>query len=200
MKKIITSILTVLLVLCLFPSWTVRAQEIESFDVVVNDYYKEKDTVLKLYMESEEIMVSLDDLIKLTGYKSEKNENGFRLYRNGKNVLISNETIIYGNHKEEIKVVEYDEKTLVSLIPTIDFLDARLKMNDDSLVMFRPEMTFSKVLSEMKHDLDIGYMRIKKNNSLGTGLCSIRTVFEWRIFIYLQGRKNRKSSIEFNDK
>lgn len=188
MKKWIQGLLAVLLLMTLVPQIPLRAAEIEEKTVTVYNNYDQEKINLRLLIDEDEVYVALPSLAKMMGY-SIKNEDGvINLQKKGKKVILTDSSISYGSAKEELKRMEQNDTIYVPLTPTINYLDGRLSLINDQLILFKPKVSFSSLVTDMEDAINQGYLLVGKDDGWSVGASTL--------WIFLNG----ESSILFTDR
>ena len=188
MKKWIQGFLAVVLLMTLVPQIPLRAAEIEEKTVTVYNNYDQEKINLRLLIDEDEVYVALPSLAKMMGY-SIKNEDGvINLQKKGKKVILTDSSISYGSAKEELKRMEQNNTIYVPLTPTINYLDGRLSLINDQLILFKPKVSFSSLVTDMEDAINQGYLLVGKDDGWSVGASTL--------WIFLNG----ESSILFTDR
>lgn len=188
MKKWIQGLLTALLLIALVPTNSLKAAEIEEKTVTVFNNYDQEKINLRLLIDEDEVYVALPSLAKMMGY-SIKNEDGIiNLQKKGKRVILTDSSISYGSAKEDIKRMEQNDTIYVPLTPTINYLDGRLSLINDQLILFKPKISFSSLVTDMEDAINQGYLLVGKDDGWSVGAS-----YFW---VFLNG----ESSILFSDR
>lgn len=188
MKKWIQGFLAVVLLMTLVPQIPLRAAEIEEKTVTVYNNYDQEKINLRLLIDEDEVYVALPSLAKMMGYLI-KNEDGvINLQKKGKKVILTDSSISYGSAKEELKRMEQNDTIYVSLTPTINYLDGRLSLINDQLILFKPKVSFSSLVTDMEDAINQGYLLVGKDDGWSVGASTL--------WVFLNG----ESSILFTDR
>lgn len=187
MKKWIQGFLAVVLLMTLVPQIPLRAAEIEEKTVTIYNNYDQEKINLRLLIDEDEVYVALPSLAKMMGF-SIKNEDGvINLQKKGKKVILTDSSISYGSAKEELKRMEQNDTIYVSLTPTINYLDGRLSLINDQLILFKPKVSFSSLVTDMEDAINQGYLLVGKDDGWSVGASAL--------WVFLNG----ESSILLND-
>lgn len=188
MKKWIQGFLAVVLLMTLVSQIPLRAAEIEEKTVTVYNNYDQEKINLRLLIDEDEVYVALPSLAKMMGYLI-KNEDGvINLQKKGKKVILTDSSISYGSAKEELKRMEQNDTIYVSLTPTINYLDGRLSLINDQLILFKPKVSFSSLVTDMEDAINQGYLLVGKDDGWSVGASTL--------WVFLNG----ESSILFTDR
>lgn len=173
MKKWIQGFLAVVLLMTLVPQIPLRAAEIEEKTVTVYNNYDQEKINLRLLIDEDEVYVALPSLAKMMGY-SIKNEDGvINLQKKGKTVILTDSSISYGSAKEELKRMEQNDTIYVPLTPTINYLDGRLSLINDQLILFKPKVSFSYLVTDMEDAINQGYLLVGKDDGWSVGASTL---------------------------
>lgn len=188
MKKWIQGLLAVLLLMTLIPQIPLRAAEIEEKTVTVYNNYDQEKINLRLLIDEDEAYVALPSLAKMMGYSIINEDGVINLQKKGKTVILTDSSISYGSAKEELKRMEQNDTIYVPLTPTINYLDGRLSLINDQLILFKPKVSFSSLVTDMEDAINQGYLLVGKDDGWSVGASTL--------WIFLNG----ESSILFTDR
>lgn len=174
MKKWIKICLVCLMVITLSPAKDVHAEEFTKKTVAIYNNVDSEKMNLDTYIKNDEVYVQLYDLTKMLGFIVKNDQGTITLTKKGKRVTIKDGSIIYGKSKQDLSVIDQDGVIYVPLTPTINYLDARIEMVGNQLVLFKPKITFSEMVSDMEDTINQGYLLIGKDNGW-----SVSTSYLW---------------------
>lgn len=197
MKKVLILVLTIVLSL-LFLIVQVHAIENGERTVEMYDYYAGNIVNTKIYFVNDSPYIKPDDLAIITDYKYSKIEDKILFekmdgLRKTKQVSIKNGVIQYGTYQDEVDVIDIEGSTYLSLTPTIDYLDARLRMSpDNQLVLFSLNKTFSQLVNQVDYDMSHGGNIEDHANELETGASWLWLLLNGQIVSSLPEERSRR--------
>lgn len=175
MKKRMLITLVILLLTTCMPAQAVQAKALYEYHTYVVD--EDNKVLLTVYDYEETIMIDVKDLVALTGYELREEQDGFTFTKDAKAVVIKDQTIQCGPSKQTIKVVKRQDTTYVSLVPTIDYFQARIQFVDQHFILKKGKRSFYDVVKEMNVNLDQGYALLSNKAKVDKEVASL-----WHLF------------------
>ena len=176
MKKSVLMILVIALLSTYFPVTVLQAQALMEYHSYVVDEDENK-TFFTLYDYDETLMIRIDDLKALTDYEVIQENDALVFSKSAKKVRMKDNQIVYGNHKDAIKIVDVQDETYVSLLPTIDYLDARIYFDTDHFVIKKGKASFIDTVKKMNEDLEQSYLLLSKYANVDQKVVNLWNIF-----------------------
>lgn len=197
MKKIICYFLTVSL---LFQCCTLSVHAIESEKkrIEIYDYYESDNKTVILYFQDNTPYIEPNELALLTDYVYALQDGKIVFEKKSglqttKRVSLKDGKIQYGSYKHTIRTIDVDGVTYIELIPTIDYLDSRLKMSPDGrLILFSAEKTFSQLVNQVSYDLVHGGNIEDNANNLESGAAWLWLLLNGKLLSSMPGERSRR--------
>lgn len=197
MKKIICYFLTVSL---LFQCCTLSVHAIESEKkrIEIYDYYEANNKTVILYFQDDIPYIEPSELALLTDYLYTLQDGKIVFEKKSglqttKRVSVKNGKIQYGSYKDTIRTIDVDGVTYIELIPTIDYLDSRLKMSPDGrLILFSAEKTFSQLVNQVSYDLVHGGNIEDNANNLESGAAWLWLLLNGKLLSSMPEERSRR--------
>ena len=174
----------------------VNAQEFSQKYVSFYDYYDKVSRNCDLYFLGDEPYIELNELAAITGYKlSQDGEKTAFIRKNGlkesKKVIVENNEIRYGGYRSEVNVTQYNEKTLISLLPTIDYLDSRIRMFDGRLCLFSLNYAFSDIVNDVVNDLKRSAWQVGEVTNIEEGFSKLELYLSMKVSSANESRNHK---------
>lgn len=197
MKKMGCCFLSIILIfyLCTLP---IQAIEIEIKEIEMYDYYETKNKTVSLCFQGDVPYIEPSVLASLTDYEYiQQDEKMLFKKQNGlqttKLVSIDEGKIQYGSYKDKIKQIEFEDVTYIELIPTIDYLDSRLRMSPDGrMILFSAEKTFSQLVNQVNYDLLHGGNIEENVDSLESGAAWLWLLLNGKLLSSLPDERSKR--------
>ena len=197
MKKIGFFLIAISIITQLF-SVPVFAQDNVLKKVEVYDYYESSNKTIEVYFQKDEPYVRPENLASLTGYSLV--QDGDKIVfekKNGaqtvKRVSVKDNQINYREFNDSINMVTYNDEIYISLVPTIDYLDSRLRMfADEKMCLFSSEKTFSQLVNQVNYDMSHGGNIEDYANTLETGAAWVWLLVNGKLLSALPNERSER--------
>lgn len=197
MKKKICYFLTVSL---FFQCCTLSVHAIESEKkrIEIYDYYESNNKTVILYFQDNIPYIEPSELALLTDYVYALQDGKIVFEKKSglqttKRVSVKDGKIQYGSSKDTIRTIDVDGVTYIELIPTIDYLDSRLKMSPDGrLILFSAEKTFSQLVNQVSYDLVHGGNIEDNANNLESGAAWLWLLLNGKLLSSMPEERSRR--------
>ncbi len=157
----IKALLTFVIVVIIFSIVTpVQSVNVENKSVVVYDAIESRFQKIDIVFFDKKAYMDLEKLCFLGGYKYSVKNNLIQLKKGNRNVLIQNNKISYGSCSDNITLKEYQNKRYISLFPTIDYLNMRMDLAKNGLILYRSSYSYTDLVNDMVKTLENHYSKI----------------------------------------
>lgn len=157
----IKALLTFVIVVIVFSIVTpVQSVNVENKSVVVYDAIESRFQKIDIVFFDKKAYMDLEKLCFLGGYKYSVKNNLIQLKKGNRNVLIQNNKISYGSCSDNITLKEYQNKRYISLFPTIDYLNMRMDLAKNGLILYRSSYSYTDLVNDMIKTLENHYSKI----------------------------------------
>lgn len=157
----IKALLTFVIVVIIFSIVTpVQSVNVENKSVVVYDAIESRFQKIDIVFFDKKAYMDLEKLCFLGGYKYSVKNNLIQLKKGNRNVRIQNNKISYGSCSDNITLKEYQNKRYISLFPTIDYLNMRMDLAKNGLILYRSSYSYTDLVNDMVKTLENHYSKI----------------------------------------
>lgn len=156
-KALLTFVIVVIILSLVTP---VQSVNVENKSVVVYDAIESRFQKIDIVFFDKKAYMDLEKLCFLGGYKYSVKNNLIQLKKGNRNVLIQNNKISYGSCSDNITLKEYQNKRYISLFPTIDYLNMRMDLAKNGLILYRSSYSYTDLVNDMVKTLENHYSKI----------------------------------------
>lgn len=156
-KALLTFIIAVIILSLVAP---VQSVNVENKSVVVYDAIESRFQKIDIVFFDKKAYMDLEKLCFLGGYKYSVKNNLIQLKKGNRNVRIQNNKISYGSCSDKVTLKEYQNKRYISLFPTIDYLNMRMDLAKNGLILYRSSYSYTDLVNDMVKTLENHYSKI----------------------------------------
>ena len=156
-KALLTFVIVVIILSLVTP---VQSVNVENKSVVVYDAIESRFQKIDIVFFDKKAYMDLEKLCFLGGYKYSVKNNLIQLKKGNRNVRIQNNKISYGSCSDKVTLKEYQNKRYISLFPTIDYLNMRMDLAKNGLILYRSSYSYTDLVNDMVKTLENHYSKI----------------------------------------